>query len=1109
MQRTLLAIVVAASFLPPLCSAAIRYVDDDAPPAGDAERNKRETDPYRVTSLADPGDPNDALVTLREAINAANAAGGNVTITFAPELAGGTIQPQSSLPVLSGPATTLDGEINNDDLPEIEIDGTNAGACSGLQLGADGIVVRGLTINRFQSAGIWIDGSLANGNVVESCYIGTDLTGTAAHGNGFLGVVMTNGTARNRIGPGNVISGNAFGVLIEGPAATANVVTQTIIGLDRAGGVAIGNAGCGLWIRSGASGNVVGPGNVISGNTGEGIAITDNANNCAVFGNIIGLDHDRLVALPNGGTGLWIRASSDQNVIGPGNVISGNAGTGVVVQDASDNVLIGNRVGTDGAGTFAIPNSGDGVYVCDGATNTRIGADDPNDGNLISGNNGGGVIVGALGAPCTGTILRNNRIGTDASGTLALPNRYCGVYLHYGANQNEVGPGNLISGNSYCGVSVLDNGTTNNTVHGNVIGTNVAGTAALQNNGPGVIVTFGASGNTIGPGNLVSGNNSEGIVLDNGAYDNHVVGNKVGTDITGAYSIQNYWNGVLIQYGGHHNTIGGPNPGDGNLCSGNRANGIAIRDPGSDYNTLIGNLCGTNAEGMQALPNNSYGVNILAGASHNEVGPGNILTGNRGHGLTIGWGGAAYKNHVYDNLIGLNRDQTFAPGNDDCGIKVSGGACDNEIGPGNIIGGARYADIVIENTGTTRNVVRGNTVGTSLPRKWPTFGGFYVWTGAYGNTIGPDNQIFGHQWCGISVDGTTTKWNTITQNAITENGGRGIRISNGAQSGVAPPTITSMGANTITGTAQVPDGSTVEIFADPGDEGESYIVSAPVSAGTFVYQGSVPAQGHITATATDPNGNTSEFGWIAGDCNHNGVFDDQDIALGISKDCDGNGVPDECELTWTLSDNGPGVREGHGMVYDSGRGVAVLFGGSPGSWQAYADTWEWDGSSWLQKGSGTPSPRLDPAMAYDVARRKTVLYGGWNWTSSFADTWEWDGSMWTQRVVSGPGPRGTGVRRGARRGPSIWRDVDGQRPLPLWRYLGVGREYVGAARHRWPISTPVLGPGLRPGSADHGSVRWLGRGRCPAGRHVGMERRSLGAALDERPRPSIRTLYGI
>jgi len=91
------------------------------------------------------------------------------------------------------------------------------------------------------------------------------------------------------------------------------------------------------------------------------------------------------------------------------------------------------------------------------------------------------------------------------------------------------------------------------------------------------------------------------------------------------------------------------------------------------------------------------------------------------------------------------------------------------------------------------------------------------------------------------------------------------------------------------------------------------------------------------------------------------------------------------------------------MAYDSARQRVVLFGGDNPSPGFLADTWEWDGNTWVAGFSTIyPSARAYHAMAYDAARQRVVLFGGRSGatTPSLGDTWEWDGTTWMQSTPS-------------------------------------------------------------------------------------------------------------
>ena len=114
----------------------------------------------------------------------------------------------------------------------------------------------------------------------------------------------------------------------------------------------------------------------------------------------------------------------------------------------------------------------------------------------------------------------------------------------------------------------------------------------------------------------------------------------------------------------------------------------------------------------------------------------------------------------------------------------------------------------------------------------------------------------------------------------------------------------------------------------------------------------------------------------------------------------------------------PPSRDAHAMAYDSGRGRVVLFAGAnENNFVDFGDTWEWDGTSWIERTpAASPTPRFGHAMAYDAARGRVVLFGGYDFISGqvFADTWEWDGKNWAAATpaTSPPGRFGQEVAGG-------------------------------------------------------------------------------------------------
>ena len=101
----------------------------------------------------------------------------------------------------------------------------------------------------------------------------------------------------------------------------------------------------------------------------------------------------------------------------------------------------------------------------------------------------------------------------------------------------------------------------------------------------------------------------------------------------------------------------------------------------------------------------------------------------------------------------------------------------------------------------------------------------------------------------------------------------------------------------------------------------------------------------------------------------------------------------------------PAARCHHALAYDAARVVTVLFGGWNGS--TLADTWIWDGVDWknVTPKTGSPLARYGHSLAYDPARKRVVLFGGYDGTNYLNDTWEWDGTSWTQINTQGPTAR--------------------------------------------------------------------------------------------------------
>lgn len=485
---------------------------------------------FFVTTDADAG-----AGSLRQAILDANGNTGPDTIAFAGSGVM-TIRPLSQLPDIRD-TVTLDGTTQGGyaGTPIVELDGSEGQASwNGLTVRANDCLIRGLAVHSF-FVGILLDGG--SGNQVLANYVGTDLTGTLPLGNRMDGIFVFG--SNNRIGApgaGNLISANGTSV----------------------------DWGAGVHIHHYSS-----TGNVVQGNR-----IGTDASGTRALGNLMGLNVDFADDTLIGGT-----------VAGSGNLISGNL-EGIAVLRAESTVIQGNLIGTDATGAQALGN-GSGINLQLGTVNTVIGGTTPAARNVIAASRYVGV---RLVDQVNGSLIQGNYIGTDVTGTVALPNE-TGVMLDLLCGHNTIGgtaagAGNLISGNFGVGIQFFDHSASPymefNVVQGNLIGTDVTGSRALGNQ---VGISFDvrlATLNTIGgtaagAGNVVSGNRGAGMVVGGSRTD--VQGNRVGTSADGTAALGNGGPGVVV--GGSRIAVGGAAAGAANTIAYNGGAGVVVS---SDHN---------------------------------------------------------------------------------------------------------------------------------------------------------------------------------------------------------------------------------------------------------------------------------------------------------------------------------------------------------------------------------------------------------------------------------------------------------------------------------------------------------------------------------------------
>jgi CSLREA domain-containing protein len=344
--------------------------------------------------------------------------------------------------------------------------------------------------------------------------------------------------------------------------------------------------------------------------------------------------------------------------------------------------------------------------------------------------------------------------------------------------------------------------------------------------------------------------------------------------------------GVLMVHGARRNIIGGTSAADRNVVSGNARRGIVASGLRADYNRVINNIVGLGPKGDKRLANIKHGVDLNSGASQNVVGgaqPGerNVISGNGWTGVEISHLADTVENKVIRNFIGTDATGNGAPAyayNGTQGVHLQDKVNNNEV-TRNVIGNNRTEGVRIAQN-AFNNLLQYNRIGVSLDGKTPIpndDAGVTLGNNSDQNRIGPNNTIANNP-VGVQITTEDSDFNTITLNSIFGNTQLGIDLrpigsanpndegdaDRGANEQLNFPVIGT--ATTLSVTGRACGGCTVEVFlADGGagayGEGKTFVGSATASgAGIF----SVPVSGvangrYVTATATDSAGNTSEF----------------------------------------------------------------------------------------------------------------------------------------------------------------------------------------------------------------------------------------------------------
>lgn len=766
-----------------------------AEPDGDGGDNElvlavRAESPTRIVTNANDDGPG----SLRQAILDANAAPDRDLIAFEiPGDAVPTLEVQRGLPVITHPVV-IDGFTQRAGLVELNFERTLD--VSGFRVEAGGCVFRGLVINRvrFEPAMVFASGT---GSVVEGCRIGVAPDGMRAQPNSDA-IHIQRGSGGHRIG---------------GPRR---------------------------WQR-----------NLLSGNTGISTVRLAASQDNLIQGNVIGLGIDGSTPVPNLSRAIVIEGSTCDVVAD--NVISGNGGTAIHVESGGGTRIVGNRIGVDASGREVRTNAAFGIHLSPLAgtkvTGVQIGGVLPGEANVIAGSQFSAIFASADHCRIVG-----NRIGVDVSGTIALANGFDsagsdGVSIvgsHHAVGGGDPGEGNVIAGHTRNGIAIRGDRVR---VQGNRVGTDATGTRALPNRFSGIAVTAGVGnevgGPGVGQGNLLSGNLLDGIQLAGTAEGTRIIGNWIGTDITLTRSLSNRL-GVSLFQGVTGTLI------QGNVISGNGGQGIQITTTNAPGAVVTGNFIGTDGAGSTPVPNGRDGILIFR-SSGNRVGPGNVISGNAGSGVDISRA-PSVDNVVVGNLIGVGGDGVARVPNVANGVTLFetsrnriggvGSGEGNRIAFNGAQGVQVYADATTNNSVAVGNAILGNSIFAN--------GGLGIELGgradnAEGVGDGPDANDAG------DADGGPNHRQNAPVLASADSGPGGVVIRG------------SLGS--------LPGGSyRIEVFGsdvpDPSGfgEGREFLGATEVALGgdgngAFVIQvATLPTgMGRVSATATAPDGSTSEF----------------------------------------------------------------------------------------------------------------------------------------------------------------------------------------------------------------------------------------------------------
>jgi hypothetical protein len=672
--------------------------------------------------------------------------------------------------------------------------------------------VRKLAVNRFAEMGIIIAGPDHSFNLIYQCYIGVTPDGKSKAPNLKSGIQIMDANWNFISWPdttfttfANVIGGNGeAGIEVIGVGSSVNYVGPNCIGTDLSRTRDLGNTGDGISIKDGAA---------------------DNAIMNFDFPKFIVIRNNKLAGIRVSG------AATVRNLLAAGS-ITRNGGPGIILEGG-------------GNGTMQSPSITDvreGEIDANAPPKSLVlffrDTDDEGEeyiGQAYADPAGNVVYTGPVRGPYVTALAVDTTTGTGKNNTSAFSAAFHFANWIDVTNTLDSGPGSLRNA-----IEMANSQPGPDSIR-----------FAIPKTDPGFTPQLGTW--TIKPVTSLPPIMDRETIID-GFSQSAFVGsdaNPLGPEIELEGSLLQGQDGLYVSFKAPGTVIEG-------LVI-NRFSQAGILIDRADSVRVTGCYIGTDARGLQSAANGT-GIYVLRRCQHTYIGdsqthPGNLISGNTNSGIQIR--DTSNDNRVNRNTIGLDRTRTKELGNGYDGIYIQLGSIRAVISD-NWIGGNKHGIEVGE--GSHSCIIEENMIGTDTSCRVDLGNQFCgVHISASQNATIRGNRVAFNGYYGIEIYGPSALYNRITHNWICHHQMPGIENPLGGNAGYSSPTIQSLTAGVLSGTAQAYD--QIEVFSDSVDEGEFFLGSTTAdAAGNWTLaQMAHPGRRYITATAMDAKGNTSVF----------------------------------------------------------------------------------------------------------------------------------------------------------------------------------------------------------------------------------------------------------